>query len=58
MVKTEWIGRVCEILPMEKLEGRVLAIVISRQGIEYQVRYILNGDCKTEYFFEDEVRFK
>ena len=58
MAKTEWIGSVCEILPMNKLEGRVMAIVISNKGIEYQVSYKMKGAGKVDYFLEKEVKLK
>ncbi len=36
--------------------GRVVGIVISFEGIRYDIRYFHNGDAKQVYFFEDELR--
>ena len=43
--------RSCEIIPFEKLKGTIIAVFITKKGVEYQVRYYLNGEQKTEYFF-------
>lgn len=49
------INKPCEIMPFENLKGIILAIYITKKGVEYQVRYYLNGEQKTEYFFDWEI---
>lgn len=46
----------CLITPLEDLKGTIIAVYITRKGIEYQVRYYLNGEQKTEYFFDWEIK--
>lgn len=36
--------------------GVVLSIYLGDQGLQYNVRYFHNGDAKTVYFYEDELR--
>jgi hypothetical protein len=45
----------CEIKPFEYLKGTIIAIFITKKGIEYQVRYYMNGEQKTDYFFDWEI---
>lgn len=47
----------CKIVPLENENGIITAIYITKRGIEYQVRYFLNGEAKHEYFFEHELEF-
>jgi len=49
------INKTCYIKPFEYLDGVIIAVHISLKGIEYQVRYYLNGEQKTDYFFDWEV---
>lgn len=49
------IGKQVTIKPLEDLKGILLGIVISKMGIEYQVRYFLNGTAYSEYFFDWEI---
>ena len=51
----ELINKDCEIIPFEMLKGTILAVFITKKGVEYQVRYYLNGEQKTEYFFDWEI---
>ena len=44
-----------EIIELKR-KGRVLAIFITKKGIEYQIRYFDNAEVKTIYFFEDELK--
>ena len=50
------INKFCEIIPFENLKGTILAVFITKKGVEYQVRYYLNGEQKTEYFFDWEIK--
>lgn len=45
----------CLIIPFEYLEGKIVAINISKAGIVYSVRYFLNGDYKIDDFFEFDI---
>lgn len=36
--------------------GIVISIFISEIGIQYNVRYFWNGEAKTVYFFEHELK--
>ena len=49
------INKDCEIIPFENLKGTILAVFITKKGVEYQVRYYFNGEQKTEYFFDWEI---
>jgi len=43
-----------EITPLN-LEGRVIAIYISEDGVQYHVRYFDNAEARTVYFYADEL---
>lgn len=45
----------CIIKPFDDLEGTIIAVFITKKGVEYQVRYYLNGAQKTDYFFDWEI---
>jgi len=45
-----------KIIPLDYLRGRIIAIFIGRNGIEYNVRYFHEGSCKEVYFYEDELK--
>jgi hypothetical protein len=47
----------CFIVPFERLPGKIVAINISKKGVEYQVRYYLNGEYKLEWFFDFDLDF-
>lgn len=51
----ELINKDCEIIPFEKLKGTIIAVFITKKGVEFQVRYYLNGEQKTDYFFDWEI---
>ncbi len=46
----------CKIKPFEDLDGIIIAVFITKKGVEYQVRYYLNGEQKTDYFFDWEIK--
>lgn len=46
----------CKIKPLEDLKGTIIGIYINRKGTEYQVRYYFNGEQKTDYFFDWEIK--
>lgn len=48
----------CYIIPFENLQGRIVAIMISKRGVELQVRYCLNGVYKLEWFFDFDVYYE
>jgi len=52
------INKPCKIIPFEYLKGVLLAVFITKKGVEYQVRYYLNGEQKTEYFFNWEIELQ
>lgn len=35
--------------------GRVTALYVCNEGVQYRVRYFYNGEAKNEYFFADEI---
>ncbi len=39
-----------------KLEGTVLSVWITPRGTQYEIRYFYNGDAKTVYFYEWELK--
>ena len=45
----------CMIIPFENLKGTIIAVFITKKGVEYQVRYYADFEQKTEYFFEKEI---
>ena len=47
-----------KIKPLENLTGTLLAVCLNKYGIEYQVRYYMNGEQKTEWFLEQEIIIK
>ncbi len=49
------INKSCKIIPFEMLEGTIIAVFITKKGVEYQVRYYLDGEQKTDYFFDWEI---
>lgn len=49
------INKRCKITPFEGLDGVIIAIFITKKGVEYQVRYYIDGEQKTEYFFDWEI---
>lgn len=36
--------------------GRIIAILQDMEGYAYKVRYFINGDPRTEFFFADELK--
>jgi len=51
----ELINKDCTIIPFENLKGTIIAIFITKKGVEYQVRYYADFEQKTEYFFDWEI---
>ena len=49
------INKHCNIKPFENLKGTILAVFITKKGVEYQVRYYADFEQKTEYFFDWEI---
>lgn len=47
----------CFIVPFERLPEKIVAINISKKGVEYQVRYYLNGEYKLEWLFDFDLDF-
>lgn len=45
----------CKIMPFENLKGIIIGVYITKKGIEYEVRYYMNGEQKTNYFFDWEI---
>ena len=51
----DFINTPCHIKPLD-VTGTILAILITKRGTEYQVRYYLHGEQKTDYFFDWEIK--
>lgn len=51
-----YINKCCIIKPLENLYGVITAVFITKKGIEFQVRYFLNGKSECEYFFDWEIQ--
>ena len=50
--------RGCHIIPFD-VEGRIVSTWMKTDCItRYEVRYFLDGNICTEYFFDDEITFK
>lgn len=49
------IGDKVKIIPLSEF-GRIEAIRVSKGAIMYEIRYILNGEIKQEYFYADELK--
>ena len=45
----------CYITPFENLEGVIVGLNQSRKGTELQIRYFLNGEYRTEWFYDFDV---
>ena len=52
---SELLFKPCKIKPFEDLEGVIIGLNQSRKGTELQVRYFLNGDYKTDWFFDFDI---
>jgi hypothetical protein len=52
---SELLFKPCKIKPFEDLEGVITALNQSKKGTELQVRYFLNGDYKTDWFFDFDI---
>jgi len=52
---TKLINTRCHIRPFEMLGGVITGVFITKKGVEYQVRYYMNAEQKTEYFFDWEI---
>ena len=50
-------NRQCEILPLEAW-GRIIGIYFSLEGVKYHVRYFFDGELRTDYFYNYEIRYK
>ena len=56
VIKTKYsIGQEVYIKPA-KLIGRIKAIFIQQNSLEYNMRYFINSELKTCYFLEDELQ--
>lgn len=42
-------------IPELETYGRVVSIWVQQCGIQYEVRYFLNGEAKNVFFFENEI---
>ena len=42
-------------IPEINISGKVMSIWITEQGVQYQVRYFDNCECRIVYFFPDEL---
>lgn len=51
----EQIQKNCVIPLLGNMPGIVTAIYITKKGVEYQVRYFLDGKAISDYFFDWEV---
>ena len=51
----EKVGRRCKVLPLDSINGRIIAVRYCQEGVQYFVRYFHNGEAKEVYFYPDEV---
>lgn len=56
-VQKELLYSPCKILPLEDLKGVIVGVAINKHGIEFQVRYFIDGEYRIEWFhfFDIEV---
>jgi hypothetical protein len=52
------IGKQVNILPLDKMKGKIIAVYVDDGQPEYNVAYFMNGDRKTCYFNIDEVQYE
>ena len=45
----------CEIVPLESLNGVIVAINFSKKGTELQVRYFIDGEYRVEWFYDFDL---
>ena len=48
------INHPCKIKPFD-INGHIISIFITKKGLEYQCRYYMQGEQKSEYFFDWEI---
>tara|TARA_Y100000310_G_scaffold342450_1_gene445771 strand:- start:5829 stop:6056 length:228 start_codon:yes stop_codon:yes gene_type:complete len=48
------VGESIYIIPLA-IEGKVLSIWIGENGTQYQIRYFIDSEAKTVYFFPWEI---
>lgn len=49
------VGDVVSIISLENAIGRVVAVHLSLDGIQYYIRYFQDGKANEVYFYEDEL---
>ena len=49
------IGDKVRISVLDNIKGRVTAILETKYGFRFEVRYFWNCDAKHVYFYEDEI---
>lgn len=50
----EYIYAKCKIKELEAV-GHITAVFITKRGVEYQVRYYIEGEQREQYFFDFEI---
>ena len=56
IIKTKFgLEQKVKIIELECL-GIIIGIFYGRNGVEYNIRYFYNGEAKTVYFYENELK--
>lgn len=45
----------CKIEPLENLEGIITSVLLNGNGFQFHVRYYIDGEQKTEWFYDFEI---
>lgn len=45
-----------KIPALEKQHGMIVSVFVGEMGVQYNVRYFLNGEVKTVYMFDHEIQ--
>ncbi len=48
----------CEITPLENQSGMVTAIGLYATGLQFRVRYFIDGQYKEEWFYPFDIEYK
>ena len=48
----------CEITPLENQSGMITAIGLYATGLQFRVRYFIDGQYKEELFYDFDIQYK
>lgn len=54
-IDEKFLFRRCLIIPLENYRGIITSICANNRGFEFQVRYYIDGEQKTEWFYDFEI---